>query len=176
MKIQAYYVRSRKLYFPCKFPQEVFGINDTLRYFIYGEGYKKTRAYDIVEIEIPTTKDNIQDIRETYNKYGKQICMEYLITNNSIYWKRDMLSTAINTTMTSKDANYLVETFKLFSWSALFTCFGLVLPNVVGLDNHMIKNFGYDIKASGMSLREFIIDKFGQEAHDKLVEVWGLEK
>lgn len=174
MKVQAYYVRSRKLYFPMKFPQEVFGINDTLRYFIYGEGYKKTRAYDIVEIEIPKSKDNLDDIREVNEKYGKHIVMEYLVTNHSIYWQRHLFNIATMSDMTNAEGDMLVKAFDLHSVCQLFDIrFYNPIPNIIWLNDHLIEKYKYDIILHG-SMDDFLSVKFGREVVDTLRRVWKL--
>ena len=178
-KIQAYYVRSRKLFLPLKFPQEVFGINDTLRYFIKGEGYKKTLAYDIVEIEIPTTKDVFQDIRETSLKYGREICMEYLITNNAIYWKENIHTAAIKSNLTRESQKVLQDGFKtknpllFFDWVCL--CNGELIIDMPKIDEHMHKELGYKENLHG-SMADFIKSQLGEEIYNEIFKLLNSQK
>jgi hypothetical protein len=166
--VKAVYIRSRKLFLPFKFPQSIFGINDTLRYFIKGEGYKKTLAYDIVDIEIPTTKDVFQDIKETSQKYGRAICMEYLITNNAVYWKENLYLAAMLTTLSRTSQETLQNGFKtknpllFFEWFGL--CSGLAICDIVGVDEYMHKELGYKESKHG-SMADFMKNEMPKGVH-----------
>jgi hypothetical protein len=170
--IKVVYIRSKKLYLPLKFPQEIFGINDTLRYFIKGEGYRKTRAYDILDITIPSSKDNIIDIADCYNKYkSKEICLEYLITNNAIFWKYDMLNSAITTPYDK--LTELAELSKIFNCKP-FTLFHNGLPNIISFETLLVRGYGYNCEESGLSMNSFIVSKFGVDLTLRLKKFWGL--
>lgn len=70
-------------------------IPKVLEYFIKGKGWQKTKHFSRIEVEIPVSKDSLKDIAETGALYGKEVCMNHLITDNAESWKEQRYAEAM---------------------------------------------------------------------------------
>lgn len=66
-------IKSRGLVLPLTFPQAIH--KEKLEYFIYGEGYKRTRNFEILPDEIPCKWDigNFLNVARYGDKYGLEV-------------------------------------------------------------------------------------------------------
>ena len=83
--------------------------NDKYEYFKRGEGWKKTKKFEIIDAEIPESIDNLYDIYKTAEKYGKEVCMKYLITNNCESWKEHIYRISIKSKLNERSEEHTSE-------------------------------------------------------------------
>jgi len=159
------------LYIPIDWYEQDKSDPPILEYFIRGEGHKKTKSFKRIKIEIPETKDNVRDISYFYNLYGKQICLEYLITNNCESWKDHMLNKAIflskklGEDLFSKCPDKLLNIID-FDWR--LACFGIWCFDIVETDKKLkqiIPEYDFEkceYNEKQTSMREMIQRVFGE--------------
>jgi len=66
----------QKINFLDKFPQEIK--NGQFTYFIYGQGYKKTKKFEVSDVELPEVNAiSWYEICKIHDQYGYNIALEY---------------------------------------------------------------------------------------------------
>jgi len=91
---------------------------DKFEYFIYGKGWKKTKRFEVIEIDVPDVLDNPFYIKKYFDLYGESVVNDFLITNHSIYWKRHMLNISLQSDLTLEESELLKKMLK--RWDELY--------------------------------------------------------
>lgn len=150
-------------------------VNDKYEYFVKGKGWKKTKKFEIVKVEMPESKDNLYDIRKIGMKYGKDICMKYLITNNMDSWKEHIYHIAVKSDMNKKEAAAFLKFWKILNVEILH-CFGFfnifdirALDNLLANKDKEYDNVNCTYKGKeNVSMNEYVAEKFGKVYSDML--------
>lgn len=142
-----------------------------LEYFVFGKGYKTTRRFEVINVCIPETKDNIKDIVKYNSLYGKEVCLEYLITNNSTHWKNKIFNEAvmmgehIGVELIEKCPDVLIN---LVEYDNDLLQIGICSFNIFKFDKRLEEIIaGYDSRdctwnGKTTSMREVLIENFGE--------------
>lgn len=124
-------VKRRKeiLFLPHTFPHEVKG--QSFEYFISGEGYKKTKAFEILNEEIPERWSRLSwlEIMYIYEKYGRYCSLIYAETKCAGYVALENLLSRYSLFQKAKhllcrktDAAFfeLIKTDGILSWLGMY--------------------------------------------------------
>jgi hypothetical protein len=83
--MKLHYIKSKKLYLPDCYPYEV-NKKGVLEYFIYGEGWKKTKSFTVVpDVELPDKWSELSwlQITEYMDLYGIEVANTYAETKTA---------------------------------------------------------------------------------------------
>ena len=152
--------------------------NGTFQYFTQGEGWKKTKRFEIMPVQMPGRWDV-----KSWLEIAK-ICDQYGIDVAEVY--ANALTAGIVARQTARgyhfiyskikhliDENFNPEFFELLRCDYMLACFGLFAIDIVGLDQTFSKiDADYDAEKATYqgrpcSMREYVQIKYG----DKYVEV-----
>lgn len=156
--------------------------NGILTYFKYGEGYKKTKAFIIINdnklLELFDTNINELYVAKITSKYGVNVGSEYA----------NRLVPGITAIQTAKELCYIYEKikdilpenfnndfFKLLKCEYIFSWFGIYELDIIQLDKALSKldpnydNENCTYKNNLCTMDEYITLKFG-EPYSKIVK------
>ena len=166
-----------------RFPQEVK--NDTLQYFVYGEGYKKTKRFNRIVANIPELNEELSwlEICKIHEVYGIDVSNEYaeqktagFISKRTVlskYWMYSKIKDILNTIENSE------WFFNLLSCDHTLSMFGIYSFDIIELDKVLNRldseydNINCLYKGKNVSMSEYIDLKYGKqytEMIDRLLE------
>jgi len=165
----------KDLYFPLGFPNEIK--KDTFTYFIYGEGYKKIKKFDVLEEELPDRWEKLSwlDICYIVEKYGLIIGTEYADTKVAGIVARQTITGYFNLFkkckhLLDKNNETDVEFFALLKCDYMLSCFGIYTFDVIDFDDRLAK-LDPDYNAEectykdkkNVSISDYVEMKFGKK-------------
>lgn len=117
------------LFFPHTFPQTVKG--QSFKYFIRGEGYKKTKAFEILDEEIPERWSGLSwlEIMYIHQKYGQYCSIVYaetkcagIVALENLLSRYALFQKAKHLLCQETDAAFfeLVKTDGILSWMGMY--------------------------------------------------------
>ena len=156
------------------FPQSVK--NGVLTYFIMGQGYKKTKAFEYVEgVEMPERWSKVINwlfVAKVFDQYGIEVAERYA----------DCLTAGIVARQSARgygliyqkikhliDGNFNPEFFALMRCDYMLSCYGLFMLDIVGMDTAMGKIDPDYIpeqskyKGRECSMKEYVTIKYGEQ-------------
>lgn len=178
--IQIIKVRRRDgdVYVPHRFPSDITNDGKTLKYFIRGEGHKQTKAFEILEEELPDKWDRLSwlDIMHIHEKYGINISSIYadtkvpgLVARENVRSRYALFEKARHLLDPEKDR----ELFELIKPESMLSYFGMYMLDIVATDKALSKaDSEYDsenatYRGNPCSIEDYVRIKFG----DRGVEI-----
>lgn len=174
--MQVIRIRRRKgdVYVPHYFPSEITNNGKTLKYWIRGEGHKKTNSFEILPEELPDRWGlPWLDIMYIHEKYGITVSEVYaeckvagIVAQQNLYSRYALFQKVKHLLDPETDREF----FELVKTEYLMSCFGLYMIDIVGTD----KNFSaadpeYDCenatyRGEPCSQKEYVRRKFGERS------------
>lgn len=172
MKIVKIKRKKEILYFPLSYPHEIVG--QSFKYFITGEGYKKTKVFEILDEELPDNRNNtlswleIMYIHEKYGLscsiiYAKSKCPACVATENTLY-RYELFQKAKHLINRETDAEF----FDMVQINCMLAKLDMYVIDLVSTDDELgKKDAKYKPKQAlyhgkPCSINEYIKQKFGE--------------
>lgn len=142
MKVVKVKRKKEILFFPNTFPQEVKG--QSFEYFIRGEGYKKTKAFEFLNEEIPERWSSLSwlEIMYIHEKYGRYCSIIYaetkcagIVALENLLSRYTLFQKAKHLLCRETDAAFfeLIKTDGILSW------LGMHQIDIIGMDDEFGK-------------------------------------
>lgn len=149
--------------------------NGILTYFKYGEGYKKTKEFNIINddelLELFDTNINELYVAKITSKYGVNVGSEYanrLVPGITAIQTANELCYIYEKIKNILPKNFNNDFFKLLKCEYIFSCFGIYELDIIQLDKALSKlDPNYDnekctYKNNLCTMDEYITLKFGE--------------
>lgn len=173
------YAKRIDKYFPLRFPQSIKG--DKLEYFIRGEGYKKTKVFEILDVELPETHEpNWFEICEIMDEYGIHVAKEYAERKVAGIIAAQTVEGYYFIYQKIKDhlpEHFDYSFFDMMKCDYMLSCIGMYTLDIVGLDNRLAKiDPEYDNelctyrKKCNVSMNKYVGLKYGED-YNKLIDL-----
>lgn len=150
--------------------------NGKLEYFVRGEGWRSTKRFTIITIEVPDTEDILEHVHRVYHLYGKEIAMGHLIKNHALCYKESVLAAArvMGGKITAKEQKLFEDALGLTILQCIDTktlVLGLLISDTESMINHLCRYHGYQHDNEG-SISDFVMGKFGKEVWDTFRKIF----
>jgi hypothetical protein len=164
-------LKTRELFLPHCYPHEIKG--NKLEYFIRGEGWKKTKVFDIVnDVTLPERDSAITwlQIAALYNKYGIEVANTYAERKTAGIVSRQTAMGYGITYGSIKDVipeNFDSNFFECLSIDYMCACMGYYLFDIIATDKKLSSlDSDYNsncatYKGEKCSMKEYITIKYG---------------
>lgn len=153
------------------FPSKITNHGKTLKFWIRGEGHKRTNSFDILPEELPNIwGEPWLDIMYIHEKYGINVSEEYagckvagIVARQNLYSRYALFQKARHLLDLDTDRKF----FELIKTEYLSSCFGLYMIDIVATDKEFSKvDPEYDsenatYRGETCSQEEYIRRKFG---------------
>lgn len=170
------------LFLPLGFPNEINKEGNTLKYFVRGEGYKKTKSFKVLEgVELPDrwAKLSWLDVCKIYDQYGLEVANVYseckvagIISKQTIIGKYQMYKIIKDILPVNFDSDF----FDILRCDYLPSCFGLFMFDITGVDKAFSEaDKEYDCEnctyqgRENVSMKQYVELKYGSE-YVKIIE------
>ena len=172
MKVIRVRRRQGNVFVPHCFPSKITNNGKTLKYWIRGEGHKRTNSFDILPEELP----NIWslpwlDIMYIHERYGINVSEEYawckvagIVARQNLYSRYALFQKARQLLNPETDREF----FELIKAEYLSSCFGLYMIDIVATDtqfseaDHEYDSENATYRGESCSLEKYVRRKFGE--------------
>lgn len=166
------YLKKENIYIPLNWNNEIK--NNVLSYFIYGEGYKKTKSFKILDEKLPEKYENNLswfDIILIHDKFGIEISNEYAETKTAGIVSRQTIYGYHFTYKIIKDIipnNFNHDFFKCLAYDYHLACIGIYLFDIVATDKCFSRiDSEYNptectYKNLSCNMNEYVLQKYGE--------------
>lgn len=135
--------RQENVFVPHCFPSKITNNGKTLKYWIRGEGHKKTNSFDILPEELPDRWGlSWLDIMYIHEKYGINVSEVYagckvagIVARQNVYSRYALFQKARHLLNLETDREF----FELIKTEYLSSCFGLYMIDIVATDKELSK-------------------------------------
>lgn len=173
------------------FPTSLSKDNKTIEFFTYGSGYRKTRKFEALEVELPDRWEKLSwlSICKIHELYGIGISEEYannktagIVARQTILGKYSLYNKIKDIIPT--DTNF-DSFFDLLKCDYMLSCFGLYILDIINLDETLSKldpdynNNEATYKGETYSMNQYINQKYGatySAVIEKLLETQSKEE
>jgi hypothetical protein len=169
-------------FYPINYINALMGDGKTLKYFVYGEGYKKTKAFELLEADLPDERSVVSwlEVAKIYDQYGINVANLYaerktagIVSKQTAIGKGEMYRAIKGELATIEDFD--PQFFDLITCNYMLSCFGVFIFDIVAFDERCAhsdkeydnKNATY--KGEPCSLEQYVQKKFG-ERYVKLID------
>lgn len=166
-------VKTKRGMFPLRFPYSMEN-DTTFMYFINGEGYKKTKSFQVIDADLPDFWDELSwlHIVRIYDEYGEYVAHSYannktagivsLQTLRGFYALYKKAQSVI-------DDSFSPIFFDMCKCDYMLSCFGVFCLDIIKLDERLSSFDGdYDCvnctyKGVKTSMSEYIENIYGEK-------------
>lgn len=160
------------MYFPNIFPQSI-NKSGVLSYFIKGQGYTKTKKFEILPVELPDrwTKMSWLEIAKITDTYGLEVGDEYASCKTEGIVSRQTIAGYCSVYRKIKHLNPdNSEFFETLRCDYMLACFGMLSFDIVACDKALAKldsEYNADeatYKGESCSMNQYVLTKYGVNA------------
>lgn len=165
--------RSGDVFIPHRFPSDIKNNGKSLKYWIYGEGHKRTNSFEVLDEKLPDKWDRLPwlDIMYIHEKYGLNVSNEYadakvagIVSRQNVLSRYALFAKARHLLDPETDREF----FDLIKAEYMLSCFGCYMIDIVATDKEFSKaDPEYDsenatYKGKPCSMDGYVKAKFGE--------------
>lgn len=165
--------RNGNVFVPHRYPSNITNNGKSLSYWIYGEGYKRTNSFEMMDEKLPDRRACLPwlDIMYIHDKYGINVSDEYadakvpgIVSRQNIRSRYALFEKARHLLNPETDREF----FDLIKPEYMSSCFGLYMIDIVATDKNFSKaDPEYDsenatYKGQPCSMGKYVETKFGE--------------